>query len=274
MNCQKARDTFPELLDRRTPVTAHVEARAHLAACPDCQRDYSALTQTLTALDAMPTPQPSARLRQNFYAMLEEEKHSAESVRAATIREHRVRRASLWRWILAPALACAIALLAFQAGLRYGTTPAASTDDGTKHQLAALQKQVQQMTQLVGYSLLQQQASPANDRLREVLAAAKTEQPSEKVLETLLGAVSADPSANIRLSALEALFPHADNKNVRAGIIAALPREQNPLVQLEMIDFVAATHDHEAVPALERLSQHELIDQTVREAARKALVQL
>src|SRR4051812_31468483 len=105
MNCQKAREAFPELLDPRTPATASLEARTHLASCPDCQRDFAALTQTAAALDAMPSPQPYSRLRRNFYAMLEEEKHSAASVRVVAQREHRV---SLWRWLLAPVAAAAL----------------------------------------------------------------------------------------------------------------------------------------------------------------------
>src|SRR4051812_21132185 len=113
MNCQRARDVFPELLDSRTAATAHLDARAHLANCPDCQRDFAALTETATALDAMPIAPPSPRLRQNFYAMLEEEKHSAISVRAVAAREHRARRASPWRWILSPLVACALLVLGF-----------------------------------------------------------------------------------------------------------------------------------------------------------------
>ena len=61
---------------------------------------------------------------------------------------------------------------------------------------------------------------------------------------------------------------------VRAGVLAALPREQNPLVQLEMIDFVAAARDREATPILEKISQNEQVDRTVRDAAQRALAQL
>src|SRR5687767_12093244 len=113
MNCQRARETFSELLDRRTPATAHLEARTHLAGCPDCQREFAGLSQTLDSLDAMPTTPPSPRLRQNFYAMLEEEKHSAASIRAAAEREFRARRTPLLRWILAPLAGCALVALGF-----------------------------------------------------------------------------------------------------------------------------------------------------------------
>ncbi|MCX6952340.1 MAG: hypothetical protein NTV51_09270 [Verrucomicrobia bacterium] len=279
MNCQAARDIFPELLDRRTPAGAQPAARAHLASCPDCQREFSALSQTLAALDAMPDPAPTPRLRQNFYAMLEEEKNSAASVRTVAARQHRARRLSLFTWILSPVAGCALVAIGFFAGTR-----SAGPDETTRRELASMRDQIgkqadqlgkmAKMTQLVGRRILQQQEGPANERLREVLASASTEKPDDKVLDDLILALAWDPSANVRLRALEALYPHADRQLVRSGVLGALPREENPLVQLEMIDFVAAARDRAAGPVLEKMAQNESVDVSVRDAARRALAQL
>lgn len=275
MNCHAAREIFPELLDRRTSAAAQPEARAHLATCPDCQREFSALSQTLSALDAMPAPAPSSRLRKNFYAMLEEEKNSATSVRSATERRHRTRRTSLVAWILSPVAACALVALGFFAGTRHTAPDSTATEEVTNRKFAQLEKQLGDMKKLMAISIIQQQQnSPTNERLQEVLAAAKSEHVTDKVLNDLVAALAFDPSANVRLRALEALYAHAENKIVRDGLLAALPREQNPLVQLEMIDFVAAAKDREAAPALEKMVKNESIDTSVRDAARRALAQL
>ncbi len=289
MNCQRARDAFPELLDNRTATTALLEARTHLAGCPDCQREFATLSQTATALDVMSTPPPSPRLRQNFYAMLEEEKHSAASVRVATEREHRARRASLWRWVLSPLAACALLLLGFVLGQRRG--PAASPgsgDDSMKQVVASLQStiarqgdqltrqnaQIEKMTTLVGYSILQQQQNPANERLQGILAKAKDATPTDKDIDAIIQALTLDPSANVRLRAIEALYAHVERDVVRAGVVAALPREQNPLVQLELIDFVATAQDRNAAPVLEKMAADEATNGSVRDAAKRALAQL
>ena len=130
------------------------------------------------------------------------------------------------------------------------------------------------MTQDFGYTLLEEQQGPATERLREVLASANADQPNDKVLDALISAVAFDPSVNVRLRALEALYPHANRNIVREGVLAALPREQNPLVQLELIDFVAAARDRQATPILQTISQNEQANQTVRDAAQRALAQL
>jgi hypothetical protein len=275
MNCTDARELFPALLDQRTPATAHLDARGHLASCPDCQREFAALTQTLAALDAMPTSPPSPRLRKNFYAMLEEEKNSAASVRAVAKREH---RASLIRWLLFPAGIAAAIAVGFLAGQR-STAPVVAASG---QQVAALEKKVTELsakiekTNLIAQtSLLASQAeSPTNERLRDVLAAARSDHPDKKALAALIDALAFDPNTNVRLRALDALSDHADQSEVRAGVLTALTREQNPLVQLEMIDFVAAAHDREATAVLEKISQNEQIDRAVRDAASRALTQL
>jgi hypothetical protein len=276
MNCTLARETFSALLDARTAATAHLDARTHLAHCPDCQREFSALSQTLAALDAMPTPSPTPRLRKNFYAMLEEEKNSAASLRVSAERERRAHRVSWLGWIFAPVGAAALLAAGFFAGQRSAVAPVGPAADtvAMREEIKKLQSQVSTMGQLVGYSLLQQQSRPANDRLRGVLTSATLENPNDNTLNELIGALATDPSANVRLRALEALYPHADQEVVRAGVLASLPREQNPLVQVSMIDFLAATRDREAAPALEKISASTAADPSVRDAAKRALTQL
>lgn len=275
MNCQAAREIFPELLDGRTAVTAQPGARTHLANCPECQREFSALSQTLAALDAMPTPAPSPRLRTNFYAMLEEEKHSAASAQAAQHRGRRAPRLAFWSWLLAPVAAAALLLVGFFAGTRYAPVPTAPDQNAALHrEIAGLKEKIDTMGQLVGYSLLQQQQQPGNDRLRGVLTSAKLESPDDAVLNDLISSLAFDASTNVRLRALEALYPHAEKPVVRTAVLVSLPREPSPLVQVAMIDFLAAARDREAAPTFEKISASDTADASVREAARRALTQL
>lgn len=276
MNCAQAQDRFAELLDRRHDGAASGDVRTHLASCPDCQREFAALSRTLGALDALPATRPSPRLRANFYAMLEEEKNSAASVRATASRRHRL---TVWRWILSPIAACALLAVGFLAGQRNAPAPApiagnVASTDATQRELAELRTKVDSMSQLVGYSLLKQQQQPAGERLQGILAAQDLKEPNDKVITQLISALALDPSTNVRLSALEALYPHADQDVVRAGVLASLGREQNPLVQVSMIDFLVAARDREATATLQELSRTEKVDRSVRDAAKRALVQL
>lgn len=280
MNCVQARDRFAELLDQRLESPVSGDLRAHLAGCPACQRDFASLRDTLDRLDAMPTPKPSPRLRAGFYAMLEDEKRSAAVTPAPATAARRPARSQLWRWILSPLAAGGLLALGFLAGQYAPSRQAApvanptptATDAATQQELAALRKKVDSMTQLVGYSLLQQQ--PAGERLKGVLAAQQLNGESDEVITKLINTLALDPSTNVRLSALEALYQHADKDVVRAGVLASLPRETNPLVQVSMIDFLVAARDREAAPTLQELARSDKIDRSVRDAAQRALVQI
>src|SRR5690606_32024228 len=107
------------------------------------------------------------------YAALEEEKNSAASIRAAVTRRQRAARRSLWRWILSPAAALALALGAFHIGTRYAPSapapaPVAASDSETKRELAEMRQKLESIDQLVGISLLQQRST--SERLQTVLA--------------------------------------------------------------------------------------------------------
>lgn len=273
MNCTRAQDRFADLLDGRLAAKDTADVRAHLSSCPDCQREYAALAQTLAALDELPTPRPSSHLRAGFYAMLEGEKNSAASIRAAVQRQRRSARISFWSWILAPLAAGTLALAGFYAGTRFTPpAPAPTVDAATKRELAELRQQVDTMGQAVVASLIAQRST--TDRLKSVLATLDQKSPDKKILSDLIGALALDPSVNVRLSALDALYPHAGEQLVRSGVLASLPREQNPLVQVAMIDFLVAARDREAAPEIEKLARNESVDRAVRDAAQRALAQL
>jgi preprotein translocase subunit SecF len=179
----------------------------------------------------------------------------------------------VWRWILSPIAAIAIAIGGFQYGTRFAAPAAVTTDDtALKRELAELRTKVDSVGQLVGYSLLQQRST--SERLQTVLATLDQKNPNQKILANLIGALALDPSVNVRLSALDALYPHADQQLVRSGVLASLPREQNPLVQVAMIDFLVAARDRDAAPELEKIARNDNVDRAVRDAAKRGLAQL
>ena len=281
MTCTQVREQLPALLDDRLATAAVRDLRAHLAACPDCERELATLSQTLRALDAMPVPSPTPRLRARVYAAIAAEEHALRSAPAPIAPAPRSARPLWFRWIQ-PLAAAALLALGFILGQRQIPSPVAAPapatiaapDAATQRELAELRQKMDSMSQLVGYSILQQQSRSSNERLRGVLTSAAVAQPDDKTINDLIGALALDPSANVRLNALEALYAHADLDVVRAGVLTSLPREQSPLVQISMIDFLAAARDREAAPALQKLSNNQQTDLNVRAAAKRALTQL
>ena len=279
MNCSRVQDSFIDYQDGTLPAGDATALRAHLASCPTCQREWSALQEITRKLDALPSvEEPSPRLHEQFYAMLETHQRDADSVSPFALA-----RGSIDRFFAAllpaqPALqfAFALALLAggLYAGARYFQPPASVpvVDNSANEKIATLEAQVKDMGSLVAASLLQQKST--SERLSTVLATMDLKSPDRRVLTDLVGALALDPSVNVRLSAVEALTAHADQAVVRQGLLAALSRETAPLVQVAMIELLASVRETGAAPLFERLSRDESADKDVRESARRGLALL
>jgi HEAT repeats/Putative zinc-finger len=265
MNCQSCREQMADLADESLDDNASALVRAHIDGCPDCTRDYATIASTLLALDALPAHPPSHRLRADVMGLIETEKltlrHQADwasSIRSAAKEQPRVRFGWM-RTLLQAAGVCALLALGFILGER----------NATQHQLADLRARVDTVGQLVEQSVLQKRTS--GDRLETVLTAGEARKPDERVIDGLINSMAFDPSVNVRLNALNALYNHSDQEVVRAGVLACVSREANPLVQVAMIDFLVASKAREAGPELRKLLADEKTDADVRDSARRAL---
>lgn len=274
MNCQRAQASFIDCQSGALSPAESAAVREHLKTCLVCQREWAGLQETLLKLDRLPNEAPSPRLRTEFYAMLETHRRDVGTVSPFARIQNRVDAFFAALLPARPALQFALALVLLVGGLFVGqrlTRPAAP-DPATARELADLRRKVDSMGEVVAYSLAQQQ--PANDRLRAVLAPLARGAVDEHTVTDLMNALAFDPSTNVRLSALETLYAHADQAPVRAGVLAALSRESSPLVQLAMIDFLTSIRDREAAPAFESLTRNANTNKAVRDAAQRALVQL
>ncbi len=265
MNCQECSERMAELTDARLDGKTADVVRAHIDGCAACQREFEGIGRTLAALDALPFAPPSHALRAKVMGNIESEKLTqrnqadfASSIRSAAGAGHG--RQFPWQHLLLRALAvCTLVAVGFVLGER----------TATQRQLADLRVRVDTMGQLVEQSVLQKRTT--GDRLETVLTAARTTKPDERVIDGLINSLAFDPSVNVRLNALSALYGHADQEVVRAGVLACLPREANPLVQVSMIDFLVASKAREASPELRKLSLDDKTDTDVRDSARRAI---
>jgi hypothetical protein len=266
MNCNTCHERMAELADARLDADTAAPLRAHIEGCAECRREFESLSQTLRALDALPSPAPSHRLRAAVMGAIETEKLTqrggaewASSIRrAADSRGSRIP----WAGALSALLgACALVALGFTLGERMATG----------RQVADLSARVDTMGKLVEQSVLQKGAT--GDRIETVFASER-QKPDEQVIDSLINSMAFDASVNVRLSALGALYHHADQEVVRAAVLACLPRDPNPLVQVSMIDFLVAAKAREASPELQKLVATPGEDADVRESARRAIEQL
>jgi hypothetical protein len=267
MSCDSFQEDFLEYRANRLSPDRAQALGEHLRTCLTCQRAWADFQELDRKLAKLPSPEPSANLHRNFYAMLDT--HLAAQREPGVFAPVRRGLARLWaEWMPANPLAQAAAAIALLA-CGVVTTLWVQTRRERDADLAALRHQVDAVTRLVAYTALDRE--PASDRMRAVLA---TDTGNALGLAKLLSALSLDPNINVRLSALESLYPNSGDAAVRSGVLAALTRESSPIVQVAMIDFLATARATEAQTQFETLARNPATNSTVRAAATSGLARL
>jgi anti-sigma factor RsiW len=267
--CTQIRERLADLHDGLCTDAESQTLREHLEACAECGAAKAEVDTLLTTLAQFPEEEPGPGLQRKFDAMLREELRAEKQT---TPRRGVILPFVLPAWGQMAAAACLL-LVGGVAGAGVATHLGEAEKNKeqvieTRRQMAELQARMDSMNQMITYALPQQ--LPEGARLREMAALTGHGQAQPTRLPTLLGALAFDPSTNVRLSALEALYAHAGDPVVRRGVIASLQREQSPLVQIAMVDFLGSLNDPQAGEALRMLISAPQTPVQVREAARRA----
>jgi predicted anti-sigma-YlaC factor YlaD len=254
MSCE---DTTALLLDRFKGLGSADDERrleAHLAGCADCRATAESITRLWTDLgaDDPGAPEhtvPSERMRARFHAAL-----AAYEASGA---------ARTWRFLPErltplPLAAAAAALLAIGVAVGHAWPSARDGD------IAELRAEVRS----VGLALLDHQS--ASERLLGV-AWAERAGTGPQVVSALLERVADDPNPSVRLAAIEALRSQLDQPEVRAGLAAALDRQDAPLLQVTLANALLQTGDANDVAAVRRLRDSSGLDPAVRDYLDTAL---
>jgi anti-sigma factor RsiW len=260
-------DLGPRLLDYLAgslPDDEMAALRAHVTQCAACREELDHTAELWGELSAVAAPRPdSARMRARFDAALQGyiDGQSEPVARAA------LRPPSVWLqpWIQF-AGAAAVLVLGVALG-RFVIQPQSSNPE-----ITLLRQELRDTRQMVTLSLLQQQS--ASERLKGVTWSSQIEAPGREVVSALVETLRHDPNVNVRLASVDALRRFGGRETVQRDVVAALPEQQSPLVQIALIDFLLEAQGPGAGPVLRQLAEDTMVDKTVRDRAARGLQQV
>ena len=189
---------------------------------------------------------PSLELSNRFYTMLAEEKRKKQKF-SFTIPLN----------FLLPRLALMTILLVISFSAGYLIQQPNQTKSITE-----LTNQVSELKEMMMLSLLEKES--ATERLRAVSLTNDMNQASQKVTAALLQTLNSDENVNVRLAALEALKPYAQESKVREGLIKSITLQQSPLVQMSLAELMVAIQEKKSVSELKKLLESERVPKEVK----------
>jgi anti-sigma factor RsiW len=283
--CAELRLWLPELADGQPlpPEAAHLAV--HLPTCPACQTELAELRQLFNDLDALPPELPPLAMRDDFQAMLEQEKAKLAAASPAGLTAARggqplappltgqavvsQKATANQQWLRVAASVALLAVGAILGLLLRGAQPAS--------QLAQLTQlnQPAQPSLSMKLAAARQQPATASQRLQLVSQApAAIVEPNDPAVLTLIHTLDTDPNPNVRLAACEALFRLRSDPRVGPALVEALPLQTDPNVQITLIETLVTLREKRAVPGLEELAKKPEVLPAVRLQAESGLGQL
>lgn len=168
--------------------------------------------------------------------------------------------------IIGIAASIAILLVGFAGGILYEKESLPTSE------VSALKEEVGEMKRMLMFNQLNQVS--ASDRIMAVNAAKSMDEVDTQILEALIYTVNADPNANVRLAAVEALAHFASDSVASNALKKSLNAQSDPIVQIAIIDVLVERQEKDAVPEIQQLLQKDNLEKAVREQAEFGLSQL
>ncbi len=270
MNCERTQEKFADYLTGDLDEGGRTDVQEHILACAPCRADLENLTVVWAKLGVLPEEQPGGELRHRFYAMLEEYKDGLEAREKAARTDGGL---AGWRdrfTFRRPAFAASFSAFLLLFGLGAGWFLGGGSA-GAGH-IATLSREVQDMRQQVGLSLLSQPS--ATDRIQGIGYSATVENPNDKTLAALFDALDNDPNPNVRLAAVDAIYLFRNRPGVRESLVRSLAIQNYPLVQVALIDFLVEVREARAAEALKLLIEKNELTPEVKKRAEQGLKQI
>ena len=140
------------------------------------------------------------------------------------------------------------------------------------NELAVLRKEMSE-TKGMMMDLLRNNQS-ASQRMLGANVALTISEADDEIVNALEEIMRTDPNTNVRLAALEALSKFVDEPKVRSVLVAALSKQDDPLVQIELIQLLVYIKEKGVVNDLQRIIEDEKNIQAVKDEAHSGLLKL
>lgn len=284
LNCATMQERLTARFQGELTAAELAELEAHLAGCADCSAEAAGFAELWRGLGETGEPVPSARMRARLDTLLATElaagRNPAAAVPLAFPGRTTERREPAASGLFDRRYLALAAMLLVGLGLGY-LLFGRSADD-----VATLRREVGDLHTLMALSLLEK--GSVSERLqgvaysrevavnRDFSVARGQSVPgggsgqvtpgvqNEPVVAALFTRLLEDPNVNVRLAALEALRPLAARDDRRGDFVAAVARQQSPLVALSLIDLLLESDGAAARRDLEQLLANDQLDPVVR----------
>ena len=257
MKKEKLEELVAEYLNRDMSPQQKEELKSFLKK-NGCELDeLSDLENIFNQLDEFQVPEPSEKMYDGFYSMLEEyqekeRKSEKKKEKAASIFQ------SFFPQKYIPQIAYSLLLLIIGWAAGAWILPSSKYEN----QIVQMTSQIQEMREVMMLTMIDQPS--ATERIKAVNLTNNFETVDDKIIRALLKTLNHDENENVRLVTVEALYEFANNPKVREGLIQSISKQNSPLVQIALADIMISLQEKKSIEQFNELLKKKDLNDTVR----------
>ena len=215
------------------------------------------LENLFNQLDDFEVPEPSEKMDEYFYSLLEEFKEKEQ--KSDQKKENAVSFfQSFFPQKYIPQIAYSLLLLIIGWAAGAWILPSSRYEN----QIVQMTSQIQDMREMMMLTMIDQPS--ATERIKAVNLTNNFETADDKIVHALLKTLNNDENENVRLITVEALYEFADNPKVREGLIQSISKQESPLVQIALADIMISLQEKKSIDQFNELLKKKDLNDTVR----------
>ncbi|HLN56646.1 MAG TPA: zf-HC2 domain-containing protein [Bacteroidales bacterium] len=267
MKCEDAEILLVDYLDNSLDERTKAEVENHLSTCERCLDTFNESQKIVRIMSESVPLKPDDSLRTNFYHMLHKEIRKEGDHHMI---RHELRPGDRFqRKIFFAAAGFALLVAGTFLGMLFSTL---RNDSLSTTKIEKLQAQVDEIRRNAMYTMLKEESS--SYRLQGVSYAEELGQRDNKVIGVLLNILNHDKSTNVRLAAAFSLSKFTDNREVCDSLVASLPIQTEPILQITLINILVEIKEKSALRPIRQLVNDSRTIDEVRNVAEKGAKEL
>jgi hypothetical protein len=264
MKCEEVESKMIDYLDKNLEEGICKEIEQHLETCERCLDELRDSQQVLNLISRDEMVKPDDSLRINFYHMLHSQIKKSEESKASSSGKPLSPWYNLTRYRIAAGIALLICGTFIGMFIRAGLNNTYASNE-----LKQLHSEVSDLKKATMFTMLKEVSS--SDRIQAVSYAGDLDNADENVIEVLVKTLNNDKNVNVRMAAAYALSKFADKKAVCDSLVKSLPLQNDPILQVTLINILAERKVKSALKPIQEIIANRSTLKEVRAVAENSL---
>jgi len=248
MKCEEVKINLPEYVDGKLDKKTAQAIQSHLETCTGCKKLHTELSSFLNFVGSSPELEPPKGMKEEFLELLETEMPRKQK-----------RMVMVPDWLKIAAIFILV-MVTYLSGYYIGSGQGRQRQQQMEVALNQTKQQVM-VASLLDFS--------GPQKIDAVYSISKSGQSGDALIDALVTTMNSDKNVNVRLAAINALTGMMDkNQRVKHELIRSLALQNNPLLQISLIQVLTEAGVKEAKSEIESIARKENTDERVKVIAK------